>query len=644
MSDNSSRDERADQGGSPSRESAVGASEAEGKNIFLSSLEEVADLVLWILKDPKRPSLAYAVRPITSMFLSALFQGVAFAVVIGYMSLSANEWRFEADTYLEAAPKIVANQFSFAKGLAIDMSPTLPVVFGVVALFAVLYLINAALTASGTSRLIDLGYKYHSACAKRLISRYKDGVIAGGNDTFLDAKHLVSIANSEARYLGRALTILYTTFNSLLTLLIGLAFLTRTAPLIVFGGIAFVILAFGAQTLVMSFAIRASRDLMAGSGPNATALAKIVQAVTVSPAAFSVTNDNVDHWFGKKGPIQEYDMAYQRRLKVGVLSQLVTNLAFVSALAFILIYIISGVGDGSISSATAFADIVIYRFVFGGAVGLLGGFVSFVSLKPYFDNYLSFVQHIDAAESVHDESASAPELVAIKGPDGAVSEVANGEMISVAMNGATFSWAAAVAALDVCLTAESKMGLEPRRDIALIANEFPLVENDMYLSAGLPADVDWEAAKAALPVLAADIDEIKSIFDSGGAQFETPSQNTAEQWALLTPRLFVAIGLLGAWARGVRIIYASDAAFRAFPERERMALVENLTGAAIFVHYSIMPGFSMRPFADRFLVLSATDVIAEVDPQQVEHTPKEVIALFNANSVAATTLMQEETI
>ncbi|GJL96057.1 MAG: hypothetical protein DHS20C05_24620 [Hyphococcus sp.] len=615
------------------------------QNIFLSSLQEVVDLVRWILSDPKRPPVYRAVRPIASLFFSAFFQGLAFAVVIGYMSLSASDWRFEANVYLDAAPDILANQFSFARGMTADVSPTLPVVFGIVTLFALLYLVNVALSASGSSRLIDLGYEYHSASARRLITRYKESAVTGGEKDFLDPKHLISIANSEARYLGRALTILYTSFNALLILLIGLTFLSRTAPLIVFGGIAFVLLAFAAQTLVMSFAIRASRDLMAGSGPNATALAKVVQAVTTSPGAFSVTADNIDRWFKEEGPIREYDAAYQRRLKVGVLSQLVTNLAFVCALVFILIYLISGVGAGSISSATAFADIVIYRFVFGGAVGLLGGFVSFVSLKPYFDNYLSFVDHVEDEETVAEVGSDTSAAIAIVGSDGAVDEVAPGDIIAVAMNGATFSWAAALSALKACLPEAVMSGLEPRRDIALIANEFPLIDNDIYRSSGLSSDIDWGKAKVALPALAEEIDELQSIFNPGDVNPELPSQSVAERWSLLTPRLFVTMGFVGAWMRDVRIIYASDAALRAFPERERAGLIDSLnTGAAIFVHYSVMPAFSMRPFAKRFLVLSSTGVIAEVDPKQVEHAPKDVIAKFNASSVAMTTMMQEETI
>ncbi len=603
-----------------------------------SSLDEVAELVRWILRDPERPPIRRAIRPIASQFLSALFQGVAFAVVIGYLSLSANDWKFEAGDLLKSAPSFIVTPLGFAEGAVFDLTPTPVVVLSVIVLFAALYITHIALSASGASRLIDLGYEYQSASARRLVNRYKENITQSGGSA-IDAKQLISIINSEARYLGRGLTILYTSLNALLTLTIGLSLLTRTAPLIVLGGVIFVVTAFLAQTLVMSFAIKASRALMAGSGPNASALAKIVQSVTVSPAAFTVTSQNVDRWFTGNASIRDYDMAYQRRLKVGVLSQLVTNLAFVCALIIIFFYLIGGVGAGQISSTNAFADIVIFRFVFGGAVGLLGGFVSFVSLKPYFDNYLSYIDHVEVSGVAPDASPERPSAIEIVGANGEAAKANPGEIISICMNGAAFSWSAAVTALDICLTDATRRGIDPKRDIALVTNEFPLIENDPFRSADLPRDLDWDHAKTALNLLSEDIEGLRRAF--------TPDMNEAspdQRWNELTPRHFVALSLLSAWARKTPIIYAAEGALRALPERERIALVALFPDAVIFSHYSILPAFSMRPFAKRFLILSPTAVVAELDPTQVEHAPRETVAIFNATAATPALMLQDETV
>ena len=593
------------------------------------SLEEVLQLVIWIMDDPVRPSLKKAATPIAALFTSAFLQGVSFAIAIGYLSLSTTDWNFDAGQFVSALPEFLQSQLSFLADRVIDMSPTGTVILAVVGGFAVIYAGHALLAAWGTSRLLDLGYRYQSAAARRLFSVYSQQLADGAqrirSGDGVDSRLLISMANSEARYLGRGLTTVFTSFNSLISLIIGLFLVSRTDPFVVFGGLVFVAGALALQMIVMSFALKASRDLVKMSGPNAVALAKIAQSVTVSPAAFDVSRDDINDAMTQHGAIYDYDMAYQRRLKIGVLSQLFTNLAFICALILLLVYLINGVSGGTVTPAAAFANIVIYRFIFGGAAGLLGGFVSFVSFKPYFDNYISYIAHEkEVANSGKKQNTPITHITFI-GPNGLRVPFYEGEWIAVAVKDGVFSWRTILDVLDHCISDATWAHFDAARDVVAVTNEYPLLKGDLLRSAGLSIDTDWNHARSILKSLIDDIDAAQSIIEN------KKGLSPEEAWSLLTPRLFVVLGLVNAVTSKARIIYANEGGLRTLAERERKDLAECLKDFRMIIHYPDLPTYSMLPRPMRLFVVTDEGPIGELDPACAENIPTDLREKFESS-------------
>lgn len=595
--------------------------------VIHQTLQEVGDFFAWIIRDPLRPGVGLTIVPVVCLFLSAFLQGAAFALVVGFISLSTTDWKITGADIQSNLPEVLTNILSVSNDTLIDLTPTPAVIASIITVFASVYLVHAALATFGNSRLIDLGYLYHSRCAQRLIidNRLKldRGARRVGVEKQLDSRMIISMANSESRYLGRALTTIYSTFNSILTLGIGLGMIIHTDPLVFLGGLVFLVLALVLQTVVVAFAMRASRDLVDLSGPNTAGLASLVQSITVSPAIFSVTPDSISQEMVGSGPIYDYDMAYQRRLKIGLYSQLLTNIAFACALVILLAYLIGGVRDGTLVPVAAFASIVIYRFIFGGAAGLLGGFISFVALKPYFDNYLRTVATRPTegrAGSVQNGSKVEFSMV---DSHGARIPLLDGDTIAVALNDAPFSWVTLLNILDSTLTDSSWANLNLKRDVVLVNNGYPLLNEDAFYSSGLPESIEWERVQAAFPAFSKDFEAIEEIV--------APSNDGVsgqQKWQELTPRLATLMGFANAISRDARLIFVYEGALRSLSERERIVLSECISDRNLIVFYPLLPSFTLKPFPTRFLLLSEHEVIAEIDPTDPSNIPDAIVEEF----------------
>ena len=137
--------------------------------VIHQTLQEVGDFFAWIIRDPLRPGVGLTIVPVICLFLSAFLQGAAFALVVGFISLSTTDWKITGADIQSNLPDILTNILGVSNDTLIDLTPTPAVIASIITVFASVYLVHAALATFGNSRLIDLGYTYHSRCAQRLI-------------------------------------------------------------------------------------------------------------------------------------------------------------------------------------------------------------------------------------------------------------------------------------------------------------------------------------------------------------------------------------------------------------------------------------------------------------------------------------------
>lgn len=564
-----------------------------------ASFIEYTRVLFWLLRDPLRPSFARAMGPTAFLFLSATIQAAILGGIVSYIALSGQDWQL------------------VLYGVNLDLTPSFPIVLVVGAIATTVTLIIAIGNYWAATRILNLGLIYQERCAERLLYFYR-AQINRLNDirkVHLPSEKLMPLINSDARYIGRALVMLFFGLNPLFTLVVGGIILSITSPWFVLVGVGVMAISLLSQKGVMERGVRFSRLMLSQSAKNSLALSNAVRTVTSAPAPTDISNDDL-HKQLQAEEIAQYNKNYYNRLRVSQLNALVSQSIYAVVLGFFAIIGLLLVANQN-ASVTEIATVFFgLRFFLGGVTGIVGSAVSIVALKAYFDSYPQLIPAKDIQEdegqTEYFSHSNWTEGLVVRIENGVTESLEAGAWVGVALAGARPTW------LDVARLLErigatsmlSKMCLT--EDVSLIPVDPPLLRSGIRASLGLGAKVNFSKLMDRLSPLRSDLIEIERLISLS----EGSTHSSEEIWAQFSPRLLVVAGLAGALEKGAAITFISEAGLRTIPERERMALKILLQETILVIMYARLPSVDMLPRANRFALVDEVGIFTWMTERQ----------------------------
>ncbi len=576
---------------------------------FTRNLREFSSLVGWLLRDPDKPAVARAVIPTSLKFAATFLQASAFGIVAGYFSLAGNDWKFEWRDYV------------------FDWPPTLGHVLTLVALVFSVYALSAIFNFIAGNMMLRIGLEYQTILSKRLLSFYRTVTQSPSADSYLSSDNVHMIINSECRYLGRALLMLYNIIHQTIIAVIGFAALAVLDIVLAGICVAFIFVALMLQVVVMGKTLVDTREMMIASGPNATKIRDAISAVSLNPNFADVTVSELDQRMSDPD-ILRYDTAYYDRLRIGLLSNLAPQLTFAVFFAGLFGYALYAMNVSAVTTTTAIQYVFSLRFFFGGLVGILGGFVSIVSFKPFFDNYLSVMEGYGRLPEKGTESVTPNAGNAIAG-------WTPGTLISIVANGLDMAWLDIVLALKTLGVREIETPLQQR--LSIVHTFLPYAGSDGYRAFGLPAPEALEAFAKAVPTHRSALEGLKTKLDAMAASHE----GSAAIWEELSREAFILGMLAAAYAHPQReFLVLSEAALRGVSERDRAAVLAPFSDKRIAVTHNSLPTIVLKPEAAFYVLIDHSGVIAQVAAEDILNLPQAVVATFNATQIGAGKIIQ----
>jgi len=583
---------------------------------FFSHFTEFWFLLRWLWADKERPGIKMAIIPTALRFGATTFQALSFAIIVGYISLATNDWTLAWRDYTFVIEPNLRNTIILAG-----------IIFTTYAGFAILSYISGNL-------MLRVGLKYQNVLSERVLNQYRDISLEPAQGDYVDSNLLLSIINSECRYLGRALMMLYNIIYQLILAGIGFVALVTLDFYFAILCIAFMVISLIFQIGVMGKTLNDTRNMLRLTGANTLDLRSAITQVSISQTMFSLTRDDINKSLRGKA-IRDYNDSYYDRLRVGLFASMVPQLVFALFVAGLFAYSVYAVNKYNIGTALAVQYVFSLRFFLGGLAGVLVGFVAIISFKPFFDNYINMVDTLkkkDAdnssikSESEHLETTLGLQLTL---NNQETLKLQKGQSVSVVINKGAVSWLDISFILNRLLPQPNRSRLNLARDVDIIHTEFPLV-NNTFQSMGITSAAAFSQTKQKLAFLGPELDVLESAIN----KMEQFPEKGAKIWASLKGVHFMLGSLMAALLNEKPILFFSESAFRSISERDRQAVMEMLSNRYVFIHHYALPAYVLKPSPQAFLLLDKDGLIANYSAKEILDLPQDAKDRFVKTSFA----------